>query len=120
MSTPKSKIIAYLKPMCGWSGGVRAVLQKYNISYEDRDIIHDDRQREEMIRKSGQQLSRCVEVDGYMLADVSGDEVEAYLVSKGLVGKSDASTGVPTNAPCSDEDHAKQAATPNVSFRRDR
>ena len=55
-----------------------------------------------------------------MLADVSGDEVEAYLVSKGLVGKSDASTGVPTNAPCSDEDHAKQAATPNVSFRRDR
>lgn len=119
MSTSKPKIVAYLKPMCGWSGGVRAVMQKYNLPYEDRDIINDDSQREEMIRKSGQQLSPCVEVDGHMLADVSGDEVEAYLVSKGLVGKSDASTAVPTNAPCSDEDHAKQAAIPNVSFRKE-
>ena len=28
METPK--IIAYLKPTCGWSNGVRAVLKKYD------------------------------------------------------------------------------------------
>ena len=117
MTTTKTpRIIAYLKPQCGWSGGVRAVMQKYNLAYEDRDIINNYTQREEMIRKSGQQLSPCVEVDGHMLADVSGDEVEAYLLSKGYTVRSDAVTAVPTNAPCSDADHAKQAAS-DVSFK---
>ena len=34
-------IVAYLKPVCGWSNSVRAVLQKYDLPYEDRDIIND-------------------------------------------------------------------------------
>ena len=97
------KIIAYLKPTCGWSQGVRAVLRKYDLTYEDRDIINDPAQREEMIRKSGQTLSPCVEVGGHMLADVSGDEVEAYLVANKLVQASDIKPDVPTNAGCPDE-----------------
>lgn len=83
MSSPK--IIAYLKPVCGWSNGVRAVLAKHNLAYEDRDIINDPRQYQEMVAKSGQPLSPCVEIDGQLLADVGGEEVEAYLVEKGFV-----------------------------------
>lgn len=94
------QIIAYLKPMCGWSNGVRAVLRKYNLTYEDRDIINDPAQYEEMVRKSGQSLSPCVEVDGIMLADVSGDEVESYLVQKGYVVKSSRPAEAPTNTAC--------------------
>ena len=37
-----------------------------------------------MIAKSGQALSPCVEVNGRMLADVSGDEVEQYLLHIGV------------------------------------
>ncbi len=111
------KIVAYLKPSCGWSGGIRAILQKYGLPYEDRDIINNPAQREEMIRKSGQTLSPCVEVDGHMLADVSGDEVEMWLVSKGLVARSDAQTPVSTNSSCSEEDHARQAVA-DVVVRR--
>jgi glutaredoxin len=120
MTTPQQpKIIAYLKPSCGWSNGVRAVMQKYGLSFEDRDIINDYAQREEMIRKSGQQLSPCVEVNGHMLADISGDEVEAWMLSKGLIKKSEAPTSVPTNAPCSDEDHLKQQqAAGNIVFKK--
>ena len=73
----KPKVIAYLKPTCGWSQGVRAVLRKYDLPFEDRDIINDPAQRQEMIEKSGQPLSPCVEVNGHMLADVSGSEVES-------------------------------------------
>jgi monothiol glutaredoxin len=40
-----------------------------------------------------------------MLADVSGEEVERYLVENKLVEESDATTGVPTNAPCANEQH---------------
>ena len=43
------KIIAYLKPSCGWSQGVRAIMRKYDLPFEDRDIINDPVQRQEMI-----------------------------------------------------------------------
>jgi hypothetical protein len=42
----KPKIVAYLKPTCGWSQGVRAVLKKYDLPYEDRDVINDPLQRQ--------------------------------------------------------------------------
>ena len=48
--------------------GVRAIMKKYNLSYEDRDIINQPEQYAEMVEKSGQALSPCVEVDGVMLS----------------------------------------------------
>lgn len=99
----KSNIIAYLKPMCGWSQGVRAILKKYDLPFEDRDIINDAAQRQEMIEKSGQMLSPCVEVNGHMLADVSGEEVEAYLLANKLVSPNEKQPEAPTNSPCADE-----------------
>src|ERR1041384_7267001 len=99
----KPKIIAYLKPTCGWSQGVRAIMRKYDLPFEDRDIINDPNQRREMIEKSGQMLSPCVEVDGYMLADVSGEEVEAYLISRKLFSPNDRAADAPTNAGCAHE-----------------
>jgi len=101
MDTPK--IIAYLKPTCGWSQGVRAVLRKYDLSFEDRDIINDPAQRQEMIQKSGQMLSPCVEINGQMLPDISGDEVETYLLSNHLVSANERVPDAPTNQPCAHE-----------------
>jgi len=40
-----------------------------------------------------------------MLPDVSGEEVEHYLVENKLVEASDAATDVPTNAACANEQH---------------
>ena len=40
-----------------------------------------------------------------MLADVSGEEVEKYLIDSGIVQPSEAATDVPTNAPCANEVH---------------
>ena len=99
----KPKIVAYLKPHCGWSQGVRAVLRKYDLPFEDRDIINDPAQRQEMIERSGQMLSPCVEVNGKMLADVSGEEVEAYLVANQLVQQNARPADAPTNQPCAHE-----------------
>ena len=82
---------------------MRAVLRKYDLPFEDRDIINDPQQREEMIHKTGQMLSPCVEIDGHMLADVSGEEVEQYLVSQDLVQPSDRAAEAPTNQPCAHE-----------------
>ena len=99
----KPNITAYMKPSCGWSNGVRAVMQKYDLPFEDRDIINDPSQRQEMIQKTSQMLQPCVEVNGSMLADVSGEEVEAYLLANSLVASTDREAGAPTNQPCENE-----------------
>jgi glutaredoxin-related protein len=99
------QITAYLKTYCGWSAGVRAVLAKYNLPYTEKDIIQNPAFRWEMETKSGQPLSPCVEINGQMLADVSGEEVEQYLIDNKLVQPSDVATDVPINAPCATEQH---------------
>ena len=95
-------IVAYLKPSCGWSNGVRAIFKKYNLAYEDRDIINNPAQYQEMVMKSGQPLSPCVEIDGKMLADVSGEEVEAWMIQNGYIQPSSAPAEAPTNQACQD------------------
>lgn len=108
-------IVAYLKPTCGWSNGVRAILRKYNLEYEERDIINSAENYADMVQRSGQPLSPCVVVDGVMLADVSGEEVENYLLSNDLVQASSEDTDVPTNAPCTDEQH-QQMQSKTIRF----
>ncbi len=99
----KPKIIAYLKPSCGWSQGVRAVLRKYDLPFEDRDIINNPLQRQEMIEKTGQMLSPCVEINGHMLPDISGEEVEAWMLANQVVTPNDRVPDAPINQPCAHE-----------------
>jgi glutaredoxin-related protein len=103
MQTPE--ITAYLKTYCGWSAGVRAVLDKYNLKYTEKDIIQNPAFRWEMETKSGQPLSPCVEVNHEMLADISGEELEKYLLDHNMVEPNAADAGVPLNAPCASEQH---------------
>lgn len=115
----KPEITAYLKTMCGWSNGVRAILAKYKLDYTEKDIIQNPEFRFEMEQRSGQPLSPCVEVNGRMLADISGEELEQHLVEQGLVEPSDEAVGVPTNAPCTDEEHERmmQEQVPGAGMR---
>ena len=108
---------------------MRAVFAKYKLEYRDIDIIGVPENYVEMVEKSGQRLSPCVELldaglseielapfkvsrtaEGVMLADISGEEVEQYLITKGLVKPVDAACEVPTNSGCSDAEHAKMQA----------
>ena len=53
---------------------------------------------------------------GKMLADISGEELEQYLVQQGLVGTTDKTTNVPLNAPCSDAEHAAMQSGAPLKF----
>jgi glutaredoxin len=100
MSQPSPVITVYLKTYCGWSQGVRAILAKYNLPYEEKDIIKNPAFRWEMEQRSGQALSPCVLIDGHMLADVSGAEVESWLIENGRVQKSDVAPLAPIDSSC--------------------
>ena len=117
----KPQITAWLKTSCGWSNGVRAVLKKYGLDYEEKDIIKNPAFRWEMEQKSGQPLSPCVEINGQMLPDISGEEVERYMVENNLFEASDAQPDAPIDRACSDEQHAAMArgqvpASGNIKF----
>ena len=105
------KIIAYLKPTCGWSKGVRAVLKKYDLSYEDKDIVNSPENYQDMVRKSGQSLSPCVMIDGVMLADVSGQEVEDYLLANEIVEANEREAEAPLDQACVNHPQDMQSKT---------
>ena len=110
-------ITAYLKTHCGWSEGVRAIMRKHSLEYEEKDIIANPAFRWEMEQRSGQPLSPCVVVNDVMLADVSGDEVEAYLLQEKLVGETNQEADAPTDSACTDEQHAAmEKAAGKINF----
>ncbi len=92
--------------------GVRAIMQKYDLPYEDIDIINDRENYAEMVAKSGQPLSPCVEIDGVMLADVSGQEVESYMLANQLVAPTSENAAAPTDRGCTDAEHEKMRSQP--------
>ncbi|EDY19202.1 glutaredoxin [Chthoniobacter flavus Ellin428] len=113
---PAPEITAYLKTYCGWSNGVRAVLKKYDLPYTEKDIIQNPAFRWEMEQKSGQPLSPCVEVNGKMLADISGEELEQFMLRENLVGSTANTTSVPLNSACTDAEHAAMAKGEPIKF----
>ena len=76
-------------------------MDKYALKYEDIDIINYPENYAEMVEKSGQPLSPCVEIDGQMLADISGEELEVFLLENNLVKKNDTQPHSPINSSCS-------------------
>ena len=109
MSKTSPQITVYLKTFCGWSEGVRAIMRKYDLQYDEKDIIKNPAFRWEMEQRSGQSLSPCVEVDGHMLADVSGEEVERWMLGNGYLESNDAAPDAPINSACTDEQHEAMA-----------
>ena len=101
----KPKITAWLKTYCGWSNGVRAVLKKYNLEYEEKDIIKNPAFRWEMEQKTGQDKQPTLEVNGTILPDVSGEELEAWMLQNGIVQANEVPVNVPLNSACTDAEH---------------
>jgi monothiol glutaredoxin len=114
----KPQINAYVKTHCGWSEGVRAIFRKYDLPFEEKDIIKNPALRWEMEQKSGQPLSPCVEINGHMLPDISGAEIETWMLANGIVQDNNVQPDAPIDRSCSDEQHAAMAigAVGNVKF----
>jgi monothiol glutaredoxin len=110
MAEQDIEITAYLKTFCGWSEGVRSIFRKYDLDFEEKDIIKNPAFRWEMEQKSGQPLSPCVVINGTMLADVSGEEVEQWMTENGVLSKNEEAPDAPIDSACTDEQHAAMEA----------
>ena len=84
-----AKLVVWFRPGCPWWAEVRELLEKHSIAYEGRDIVGNADHLKDMVDKTGQQKSPCLEVDGDILADAGAAEAEPFLVKRGLIGKGD-------------------------------
>ncbi|MDA1193348.1 MAG: glutaredoxin [Candidatus Poribacteria bacterium] len=101
-SQRQPEITAWMKPSCGWSNGVRAVFQKYGLPYDDRDIINNPSNFHEMVRLTGQRFQPCVLVGESLLADVSGEELEEWLIENKVVEPIEEGSETPLDRGCAD------------------
>ena len=106
-----------MKTYCGWSNGVRAVLAKYNLPYEEKDIIKNPAFRWEMEQKSGQDKQPTLEINGRMLPDISGEELEAWMLQNGIIQPNDAPVNVPLNSACTDAQHEAMRTGAPLEFK---
>ena len=111
-------VIAYLKQQCGWSRGVREVLAKYGIEYEERQI-HIPENFQEMVQKTGQTLQPCVQFDNVILADVDGEELQDYLDEHEFEQVAEGDPNVPLDRSCTDAEHAEMRQMPTGSVNVD-
>lgn len=106
-SSENPAIVAWMKPFCGWSNGVRAVFLKYGLKFDDRDIINNATHFAEMVERTGQTMQPCVVIDDHVLIDVSGEDVEAWLIEHNYVEQSDKEPDVPIDRACENEAEPK-------------
>ena len=106
------KIIAYLNSNCRRSRDFRAIMDKYNLNYEEHTADKLSELSIKATQNPGEKPSLCVEIDGTKLSDISGEAVENYLREKGLIESVDKKT-----AEISTADEEKEAIlTKTVRF----
>ncbi len=102
----KPKILAFLKEECGWSRGIRSVLNKYALNFEEKQV-HIPENYQEMVMKSGQHLQPTLVLDDIVLPDISGIELESYLLSnKFIQEKIEQTDGIVIDSSCTPEEEA--------------
>ena len=98
-------VTAYLKQQCGWSRGVREVLAKYGVEYEEKQI-HIPENYIEMVEKTQQTNQPCVQLnENIMLVDISGEELASYFDENGFEQITEGDSSVPLDSSCTDEEH---------------
>ena len=80
------RIIMYTKTGCPWCAGVRELLNKHKVPFEERNVMDHEHFYAELTSKSGQTLTPTLDIDGEILSDSDADQVSAYLKRRGVAG----------------------------------
>ena len=100
----KPKITAYLKEQCGWSRGVRSILDKYKFIFEEK-TLNSAENFQEMIQLSNQTQQPTLQINDVVLADVSGAEVEKFLLTNKYIDEIMPQTdGIDIGVSCTEEE----------------
>lgn len=79
-------IILYTKTGCPWCHDVLELFKEKNIKFEEREVRSNPEFFAELKKKSGQEKTPTLDIDGEILADSDREAVEKYLKDKKYPG----------------------------------
>ncbi len=79
-------IILYTKSGCPWCKGVLDLFKEKKVKFEEREVLSNPVFFEELRKKSGQEKTPTLDIDGEILADSDREVVEKYLKEKKYLG----------------------------------
>lgn len=59
-----SNVLIYTTPSCVYCRAAKAFFKEHNIAYVEKDVVIDEKAREEMIRKSEQMGVPVIDING--------------------------------------------------------
>ena len=79
-------LIVYTKLGCPWCREVIAFMKEKNVPFEEREVRGNKEWFGEMVKKSGQEKTPTLDLDGAILADTDVAAVELWLKEKKVIG----------------------------------
>jgi glutaredoxin len=72
-------ICVYTKTGCPWRKNVIDFLHKYDLPYEEKNMLENHDFLEECEKKTGQSICPTIDIDGHFLIDSDAEKLEKYL-----------------------------------------
>ncbi len=73
-----TKLTIYTTPSCPWCARTKEFLKQKKIPYAERNVVEDEKARDEMIKKSGQMGVPVLDINGEIIV---GFDPEAILAA---------------------------------------
>lgn len=77
-------LIVYTKQGCPWCEEVLELLRSKSITFDERECRNNEEHFAELKKKSGQDKTPTLDVDGDILADSDAQAVSVFLKKKGF------------------------------------
>lgn len=78
-------LIVYTKTGCPWCKNVLDLLRGGKVAFEEREVLSNKIYFDELVKKSGQNKTPTVDLDGEIVADTDREAVEKFLIEKGML-----------------------------------
>lgn len=73
------QVIIYTTPSCVYCKMAKEFFKEHNVQYEEKNVVFDDKAREDMITKSGQMGVPVIEVEGTVVVGFGKERLSQLL-----------------------------------------
>ena len=73
------KVTIYTTPSCVYCRMAKDFFKKHNVAYEEKDVVADEKARDDMIKKSGQLGVPVIDIGGTIIVGFDQDGIKEAL-----------------------------------------
>lgn len=69
------KVKLYTTPSCAYCHTLKVFLRDHGVAFEEVDILHNEKERDEIIERSGQMTAPILDIDGQIIVGFSREKI---------------------------------------------